>query len=624
MKLLTASIDKKLFKQYPIGSNLSKQEVVAKIFNPYGNQTWYIVNSDPEDPDYLWAILDFGQGAESGSVSRKDLESYRNRWGLGLERDIAFDHTNAQELYKGLYEGKTYSEGGKIENNDDIKKLKVFVKSLPLNTPTIINNLLIKYGGDDSAIEDALDMIIESGETNVNNREAHKSINKIIEQNDVLFVELMNANFKNKINWGGKFANGGTVDGKKAFNLYELKSESKDNYKVLYDLEDNIFIYESKPNSKEWILYDAYLDKNLKVKKGASHRMSKVIVNILEHEKLADGGDLTKRTRRTKAQIAKDNYDKEVDAYNFYVVDLDKNKAISGWEYKSDAQDEVKDNYDGDKNFKVVAKSFLKTLDIPIPNEEWKSFARGGSISKTERLIKEISDKTKLSVESIKNYVSANSLSDDNLLNIITGLGRGLIKTADVVTAITGNENNSYSKDLVEFAQSEKAFKLANGGSIDDSRTEFLERIWSVETDVRNKIPYISGRAIKHDKSILKQYAEDLESGLKSIGIKKHSLTQKDYDYYTDNNGHQLNEFLVWNDYFVPSLTKSEKAWRLAYSKDPKKRDYVSDPETITVKTKRNPTESNTKMQKATAYAKANRKQGQTWREAMKEAFSKV
>jgi hypothetical protein len=51
MKLFTKDIDKKLFAQYSMGNNLEAQQVVAKIFNPYGRGVWYLLNSDPNDPD---------------------------------------------------------------------------------------------------------------------------------------------------------------------------------------------------------------------------------------------------------------------------------------------------------------------------------------------------------------------------------------------------------------------------------------------------------------------------------------------------------------------------------------------------------------------------------------------
>ncbi len=116
MRLFNKTIDRQLFKQYALGSDLSKQEVVVKIFNPVANGTWFILNSDPQDPDYLWAIVDLGYGAEVGSVSRSELENYKGRFGLGFERDLGFDSINAEELYQGLRQGNYYADGGGLES----------------------------------------------------------------------------------------------------------------------------------------------------------------------------------------------------------------------------------------------------------------------------------------------------------------------------------------------------------------------------------------------------------------------------------------------------------------------------------------------------------------------------
>jgi hypothetical protein len=115
-KLFTAEIDKKLFEQYKFGGDLSKQEVVAKIFNPYGSGTWYLLNSDPQDPDYIWAIVDMFD-VEIGSVSRNDLETMKvPPFELHLERDKFFQPMNAQILYLRLRGGEKFEEGGEVSN----------------------------------------------------------------------------------------------------------------------------------------------------------------------------------------------------------------------------------------------------------------------------------------------------------------------------------------------------------------------------------------------------------------------------------------------------------------------------------------------------------------------------
>lgn len=118
MKLFTKSIDKKLFAQYPKGGNLEGQKVIAKVFNPYGRGRWYIINSDPDDPDYLWGIVELFEGEpEVGSISRTELENIKvGAFKLPLERDLYFNEVNAMELYRGLKSGKRYEKGGKTDN----------------------------------------------------------------------------------------------------------------------------------------------------------------------------------------------------------------------------------------------------------------------------------------------------------------------------------------------------------------------------------------------------------------------------------------------------------------------------------------------------------------------------
>ena len=116
MKLFTKDIDKKLFAQFSKGPDLENQKVVAKIFNPYGRGRWYLLNSDPNDPDYLWAIVQMDDDIDIGSVSRRELENIKvPPFRLGLERDIYFSEVNADELFKGLFSGKLYKSGGQID-----------------------------------------------------------------------------------------------------------------------------------------------------------------------------------------------------------------------------------------------------------------------------------------------------------------------------------------------------------------------------------------------------------------------------------------------------------------------------------------------------------------------------
>ncbi|HNX91923.1 MAG TPA: DUF2958 domain-containing protein [Syntrophomonas sp.] len=103
MKLFTKEIERKLQAQFYRGDD-PDQLVYCKIFNPYGRGTWYIINQDPEDPDYLWAIVDLFE-VEEGSVSKSELENLRIKvggYGLKLERDLSWKPKTAWEVWSKL------------------------------------------------------------------------------------------------------------------------------------------------------------------------------------------------------------------------------------------------------------------------------------------------------------------------------------------------------------------------------------------------------------------------------------------------------------------------------------------------------------------------------------------
>ncbi len=102
MKLFTKEIESQLQKQYVLGNDLDQQEVICKIFNPFGSGTWYIINQDPEDLNYLWAICEIGYGVEVGSVLKNELEYIRICNALPLERDLHFEPVNASKLLNEL------------------------------------------------------------------------------------------------------------------------------------------------------------------------------------------------------------------------------------------------------------------------------------------------------------------------------------------------------------------------------------------------------------------------------------------------------------------------------------------------------------------------------------------
>lgn len=101
MELFTKEIIEKAKAQYPLGSDLENQMIVAKFFNPCGAGTWYLMNMDPDGEDYCWGIVSLFE-VEMGSFSKSELENTKVGFGLGIERDLYFEPVNAKELWDKL------------------------------------------------------------------------------------------------------------------------------------------------------------------------------------------------------------------------------------------------------------------------------------------------------------------------------------------------------------------------------------------------------------------------------------------------------------------------------------------------------------------------------------------
>jgi hypothetical protein len=106
MNILTKSIIQELQRQHPFGRDISKQDVVTKIYDPCGPWTWYLLNQNPEHPDDLNAIVR-GNTVEIATVSMSELEAYRGiPLGLPLDRDPYFMTGPAKDVWDKLLFGE--------------------------------------------------------------------------------------------------------------------------------------------------------------------------------------------------------------------------------------------------------------------------------------------------------------------------------------------------------------------------------------------------------------------------------------------------------------------------------------------------------------------------------------
>lgn len=111
MKLLTKELREKLPPLYATEDEKDPL-LVCKFFHPRSNWTWYAIEFDGED---LFFGLVEGHVAELGYFSLRELESFRDAWGLGIERDLHFKPVRLSEVLEGWpYEDDQGNDGGEM------------------------------------------------------------------------------------------------------------------------------------------------------------------------------------------------------------------------------------------------------------------------------------------------------------------------------------------------------------------------------------------------------------------------------------------------------------------------------------------------------------------------------
>ena len=101
MKLLTQAIKNQLPKLYATKAiPLKEKEIVCKFFNPCGAGTWYVVEGQQEEDDFiLWGLVDL---AWTGVrvLSLNELEAISLPFGLKIERDLYFSQSKVAQFWE--------------------------------------------------------------------------------------------------------------------------------------------------------------------------------------------------------------------------------------------------------------------------------------------------------------------------------------------------------------------------------------------------------------------------------------------------------------------------------------------------------------------------------------------
>lgn len=101
MKLLTKALKKQIPALYSTESvPLNEKIAVAKFFNPMGAGTWYVIEGQEEDSDFIFFGLVDLHEKNFGYFSLNELQSICLPFGLKIERDIHFSQENIAKFWE--------------------------------------------------------------------------------------------------------------------------------------------------------------------------------------------------------------------------------------------------------------------------------------------------------------------------------------------------------------------------------------------------------------------------------------------------------------------------------------------------------------------------------------------
>ncbi len=94
--LLTKSIIAKIPKLYETESiDIQDKVIRAKLFTPWSNWTWYIIEFDGDDLCFGFVK---GHEAEFGYLKLSELENLQGPFGLNVEQDRHFEPTQVGDM----------------------------------------------------------------------------------------------------------------------------------------------------------------------------------------------------------------------------------------------------------------------------------------------------------------------------------------------------------------------------------------------------------------------------------------------------------------------------------------------------------------------------------------------
>jgi antirestriction protein len=307
------------------------------------------------------------------------------------------------------------------------------------------------------------------------------------------------------------------------------KPVNKLKYDSIYPLEvgDRVMVTEkSEYGSRSY---------NVRITKIENNKAYAILKDGKEH-------DITKLMHRTTMYAkgggirAQKRYNKEVDAYKWFIVDLENKKAVSGWEFQSDAKDALED-YDGDKNFKVVSERTLSSIGVENPKERFKMMEHGGSIKEKD-----------------SNYYYILRMIENNQKSLKTQMStEDSEETQREIQRLKDKLKNEYGQTFAEGGSiSSKMYHVVNARQLDMGSSRPVVASFDTRSEARE---YAKDQNITYDADV-KMFIVMTTAQLKAEGIEEFArggFVGKGELVWRKLSSSKRIEFL--NENFTPEIT---------------------------------------------------------------------
>ena len=256
-----------------------------------------------------------------------------------------------------------------------------------------------------------------------------------------------------------------------------------------------------------------------------------------------------------KLSRSQKSYNKDVDAYNWYVVNKITKHVETGYENKQDAVDQRKDMRFPDV-YAVMSKRELQKQGIENPNEKWKALGHGGQTDANEKEAKHLLRYGSASADTAKEYVSTLNGNEEYKQKATKEIDEAKSRINQAIETLDNNNEMAHGGEIQNIKEEINILKESIQSKATDefSRTAMKNRVEDLEEllhEVSEKEKAQRNVTIPANSfwvAIDQKYANPMRNHLNTNNIKFTSrMVNRKYTVYVDSQEDLVKVVSIYN-----------------------------------------------------------------------------